>query len=570
MSQSQIVDQHGRPVPKAVIAAARARGRMAMSAHAFEAVARDHPALAGWLPRNWSGQSALAHGRDFAEARLHDLVRNDGWASAAVSRFVDETVGSGWRLNAQVNAVTLGVDQDAADEINDAIEAEWADYAGPFGFWCDAERQTSMAGLIGLGMRHRFVQGEAAAHVLMRDGGGDYETCVHVIDPGRISNPNGRMDDEFLRQGVVLDAFNAATGYHVRRSHPGDTYWRGRPYQWDLVPREIETAHGYLRPNFVHAFEKKRAGETRAVSDFMATLRKHRQVHDIDDTELQAIMLNSTLATFITSPFDLDELADAVGGGAVTEAVAGLTQAQKAYYDELAVELPRGAHLNFLKAGEKAEHLSPAHPNANFEVFERQALRNIASALGLTYEMLTMDWSQVNYSSARAAMLVVYRGLTARRDRFAEAFMMPIYQAWLEEAFDLGRIPCPAGAPGFYDRPAAWCRAEWIGPGRGWVDPEKEAKGAALRMGMGTTTLKSETAEQGGDWKENILQRGREQRFAEKHGVVLGDVRPIAPAAAASPTTDNEEPDDTADDTGSAPRARRPSGSVPLITRTAA
>jgi hypothetical protein len=31
-------------------------------------------------------------------------------------------------------------------------------------------------------------------------------------------------------------------------------------------------------------------------------------------------------------------------------------------------------------------------------------------------------------------------------------------------------------APGFYQNKALWCRCKWIGPGRGWIDPVKEAK----------------------------------------------------------------------------------------------
>ena len=48
-----------------------------------------------------------------------------------------------------------------------------------------------------------------------------------------------------------------------------------------------------------------------------------------------------------------------------------------------------------------------------------------------------MDWGQVNYSSARAALLEVWRGFTARKEHFAQAFMAPIYAAWLEEGSDL-------------------------------------------------------------------------------------------------------------------------------------
>ena len=91
----------------------------------------------------------------------------------------------------------------------------------------------------------------------------------------------------------------------------------------------------------------------------------------------------------------------------------------------------------------------PSHPNSVFEAFERASLRNIASAMGMTYEQPSMDWGQVNYSSARAALLEVWRGFAARKEHFAQAFMAPIYAAWLEEAIDRGIITLPKGRAGF-------------------------------------------------------------------------------------------------------------------------
>lgn len=536
---NSVLDSRGVPVPSAAIAAIRQRAAMST---AYQAADFAHPALANWTPFGWSGQSSQAFGRDTIASRIHDLVRNDGYASAAVSRLVDETVGSGFSLNSTPNAATLGLTQDEADEIGDQIEAEWADFWNDD--WCDAERMATGPGLLGLAMRHRFTDGEAAAHVVWR---GDavtgaplaptgWGTCVHVIDPARISNPRGAMDSPTLQQGVALDEWGAASGYHVRRRHPGDSMsglYGG--WQWDYVPRDIDG-----RPNFILTGERKRAGERRAIAEIVSVVREHKQTMDINDYEMQAVALNAVMAAFVTSPFDLEELSETFDAGNTAAALKAYEASQAAYYAEAPVRMP-GAQVNFLRAGENVTLTKPEHPNANFEVFFRQALRKIASAVGLTYEMLTMDWSQVNYSSARAAMLVIYRSLTARKDRFIDGFMRPIFRAWLEEAFDRRMIRIPGRAVSFEARPAAWCASEWIGPGRGWVDPEKEAKAATLRMAAGISTLRQETAEQGGDWKRNVIQIAREQKFKAAHGIdpTAGDR--IAVAAASAPPAPEKE-----------------------------
>ena len=52
--------------------------------------------------------------------------------------------------------------------------------------------------------------------------------------------------------------------------------------------------------------------------------------------------------------------------------------------------------------------------------------------------------------------------------------------------------------------------ASWL-PGRGWVDPVKEAQACQIRMDIGLSTLEAECAGQGLDWEEVLEQRAREK-----------------------------------------------------------
>ena len=61
-------------------------------------------------------------------------------------------------------------------------------------------------------------------------------------------------------------------------------------------------------------------------------------------------------------------------------------------------------------------------------------------------------------------------------------------------------------APDFYENKRAYSRSRWIGPGRGWVDPVKEAQAARLRREGRLSSLEQECAEQGQDW-EDILEQ---------------------------------------------------------------
>lgn len=566
MSDITLLDASGSPLNPAVRRAAQ--GQMlknrVMASAAYQGASFDHPNFAKWNPGTWSGQSALDWSRGALVDRLNDVARNDGWGAAGTSRLVDNIIGSGWTLASKPNHRSLNISYDEAEEISDQIEGLWRDYTLDVDKWCDAERTKTMAEVMGAAARQRFgAEGEAMAVMVWHENAPLFQTAVHVIDPARCSNPNNRINDEFLRDGVVIDGHGAPQGYHFRRSHPGDIFAGNTGlWNWEYVERHTE----WGRPVVIHAFQQKRAGMTRGVSDWAPVMRSIKQSTDYEDYESQAALLNAVMAAFIETPFDPEEMLAAMdqdpGPGAISKLYGEISGAQEAYYKAAPIRLP-GVQVNMLQPGEKATLTKPEHPNANFEAFVNAALRKVASAVGITYEQLTMDWSQVNYSSARAALLEIWRGFTAKKGGFASQFKAPIYRCFVEEVFDKRLIRLPSKAVSFEANPAAWCHADWIGPGRGWIDPLKEAQAAGERMKQGLTTLQREAAEQGSDWKLDMEQRAVEVREYQKRGLVHPSLlQSGASAAVATRNADGIEPDEQP-----ARAARRNRIGMPLIGR---
>lgn len=141
----------------------------------------------------------------------------------------------------------------------------------------------------------------------------------------------------------------------------------------------------------------------------------------------------------------------------------------------------------------------------------------MGAGVNLPYELLMKDWSKTNYSSARAALLEAWRFFQGRRYWLTTYWASPVYSLWLEEAVNRKLID----APGFYEDKASYCRAKWIGAGRGWIDPVKEAQAAQLRMQTLISTLEDECAEQGKDWEEVLEQIAREQERMKELGVQM-------------------------------------------------
>ena len=410
-----ITDQHGAPMKRET------------SASAYRGAGGNHPNLTNWRPGRYSGHGALRYSRETLSDRIHDLGRNDGWASSAMNRYVDTIVGTGWRLSAKPNAITLGLDQDVVDEISDQIEALWFDYANDPGFWSDVERAQNVNGNLGLATRHQFADGECVGWIGYRDDApSGFATCVQVIDPMRLSNPNGGMDSQTIRDGVEVDEWGAASRYHIRKSHPGDIIWGRQANQtWEVFDRETE----WGRPIIIHLREKRWAGMSRGEAILAPVVKKLRQLTDYDDYELQAASLNAMLAAFVTTPMDKDILDDNENNN-----ISAYAQSEIDYYGQQPLEI-NGVQLGFLHPGQNINTVKAEHPSANFESFERNGLRNIASAAGITYEAMTADYSQANYSSIRAAMVEFRRGFGARQSMIGSLWQGQHYRGLAGRGF---------------------------------------------------------------------------------------------------------------------------------------
>lgn len=542
----RILDASGNPLPPS-------RGHkigMLNTGHngiAYDAADVYGEHMAAWSPNLGSPDGELNPYRDRIVARVRDAVRNDGWAAGAVTRILDNAIGAHFRPIAKPDHRFLATysgnksfDASWADEFGRAVEAHYRIWANDHGRYCDVERSKTMPQIMALAFRHYLIDADSLAQVCwvperIGMGRARYATAVQVIDPDRLSNPQQNFDQNTMRGGVVIDDYGAATGYYIRQAHQGDWYAAAKSLTWQLVPRE--TAWG--RPVMVHYFDHERAAQHRGGAGILSpVLQRLKMLIKYDGTELDAAIINAIFAAYVESPFDHQLLQGAFDG---SQDLSGYQKERGAFHQESAINIG-GVKVLQLYPGEKFGMANAARPNGNFEAFEGAALRNIATGIGISAQQLSNNWSDVNYSSARAAMLEAWKTLTRRRDNFARGFADPIFTAWLEEAMESDDFPLPANAPEFVECRAAYARCRWMGPGRGWIDPLKERQGSVLGMDAGLTTLEHETAESSGEDYEDILdQRAREIAAFKSRGMVPPTWAQIQPQITAQNVADAPE-----------------------------
>ena len=514
----QILDANGQPMARPKTLALAGGNNVP-----YDAADRSGAHMREWQPYLWSPDGELNPWRDTIVARMRDLVRNDGWASGAVTRILDNAVGANFRPIAKpdyrVLAQMTGIrafDETWAYEYSKALDASYRTWATSRGRYSDVQRRMTVPQMYRLAFRHKLIDGDALAMLQWRidrvaPGRARYATALQMIDPDRLSNPMYVFDQQNLRGGCQLDEDDVTVGYHIRRAHQGDWFSAAKSLEWDLIERETE----WGRPVIVHDFDVERANQHRGGTGILApVMTRLKMLFRYDVAELDSAILNAVFGAWLESPFDQEFAEEAFSGGSN---VGAYQDARLDYHDEAKIRIPgAGPQLPKLFPGEKINYADSKRPSANFAIFEKAVLRNVASAAGMSAQQVSNDWSDVNYSSARGAMLEFWKTMTRRRDDFAGGFCQPIFGAFVEEVHEIDDLPLPAGAPAFEEFPEAYSRAKWIGPGRGWIDPVNEVKGAILGMDAALMDYDEICAEQGIDGDDMILARKNTiRRFKE-------------------------------------------------------
>lgn len=487
-------------------------------AEAFIASSQSHEDMRRWHPHPGSADADLIPELGRITSRSRDLARNHGIADSARQTQLDNIVGTGLRLSAKPQWKLLkGRDRKWAEEWGNGVEALFQEWWGSTA--CDAANSLTGDSLTAQVWNSRFLNGEACALPLwLPRPGARFATRLQLVEPDRLSNPNDRPNTDRLRGGVEIDEYGAPQGYWFRRAHPGDVYFQAGQLAsqfdrnvWERVP--AYTSWG--RKRVIHAHDKDRIGQSRGIPALTAVMRPFKVLGDYTNSELKAAAANALVAIVLESNLTQESIVELLGGN---------PDALKTYQEGLAQRKAsainfQGAQILPIPLGDKATSFAPARPAAAFDPFVTMFLRHIAAGLHMPYELLLKDFSKTNYSSARAALLEAWRFFRGRRKWLATYFLTAVYCLFLEEAVMQGLVD----APDFYENYGAYTRCFWIGDGRGWIDPLKEAQAADLRMSKNLSTLEAECAEQGLDWEEVLEQRAREllrqQELENEYGI---------------------------------------------------
>lgn len=517
MSAPLLVDLHGRPLkPSARIGLASG----------YEGASSDRQQTRNWSTASIPAQGETDYAREPLAARAQDLNRNNGKAKGSSRKLVDRTVGKGLRFRSRPDFRTLGVDVADAVSFGRGIERElnaWANGQRP---QCDIKRRLNFGQIQRLLFRGRKINGETL--VIMRwrpDRDTRYATCMQLLDPQRLSNPNNAPDTEYLRQGVELNDDGEPIAYWIRDAHENDFAALGKAFSWTRVPRLDDDG----RLVCLHSFEDEREEQVRGVSVFAPILLAFRDVQRFSEAEIGAAIINAVFAGFIKSNFDPVAVAQSLELDTVDPATIGETWQER----RLAMMPEQGYRIGdnrvgTLPPGDEFEMNNNSRENGGFAEFEKAVDRGIAAGLGLDYPSFANNLEGVNYSSFRGGLLDVWRMVTADRFEFTSDTLLPIAGCVIQEAFERRYLVEPNGFPAFEEFADAYLAGSWIGPGRGTIDPMKEAAGHKMEAEFGLRSMTDISQERGYDYEETLDDLVMEQQMRDERGLNFSPLRDLA------------------------------------------
>ncbi|MBR0648679.1 phage portal protein [Roseomonas terrae] len=329
------------------------------------AAAQDQRASA-WAPSGGSANVEVGLAAATVARRARDAVRNDPYASRIVDLWTGNAVGAG--------ITTRWPDQRHADAWR-----RWAESTA-----CDAEGRLDLYGLQALAMRAVVESGECFVRFLMvpPSPANPIGLRLQVLEADHLDTArNGMVEGAPTIQGIALGEAGAPIGYWLHRLHPGAAW---------LLPGGGLASDRVPAGDVLHLYRKRRPGQLRDISWLAPVLLRLRDLGDYEAALLMKAKIEACLAAVVTEE----------GDEALTGAASGLLRDAQGR----AVESFEPGMILYRRGMGSVEVVNPSGGGSH-AAFARRALEAAAVGAGLTYDQVSGDLTQANYSSLRAGKI---------------------------------------------------------------------------------------------------------------------------------------------------------------------
>jgi lambda family phage portal protein len=409
----------------------------------------------------WAQNSQSLQQRSVITKRSNYLAHNSPTGASFVEAWVTNLIGDGPTIK------SAHPDPAVAKQLEQSF-ANWAEHA-------DIEGVDSLVGLLCTAVRSIVASGEAVFHLPV-DSYGNLKLRLlssEQLDSTR-NVPSLGMTGDMPRiiSGVETDAQGRRVAYWLLHDAP-DQVWA------QIVPSErvdaIDVAHVYVR---------KFPGQIRGISWLTPIATRLLELDWLEDAALMKARVSALFAAFVTDPDGSTGVFNNTTAGSVGSD-AQFNPASVVFEPGTLQFLPPNCDIRF----------PPVADMSTVTELMRHMLRSIAAGGGMSYESLTGDLSQTNFSSARLGQSLQQRRIKGlQATLLGSQLVMPVWRRWVLMEILTGRI----SAADFEARPLDYLNAKILWPGWDAIDPLKASKADALDLASRTKSRAQIIAENSG------------------------------------------------------------------------
>lgn len=438
----------------------------------------------GWNAVNATAEQVDKTQRDNIRARARDLERNSDIAESIIGPMERNVIGTGIRVQAKATKR----DKTEDDELNDQIEDLWKEWCRARN--CDITGQQSFYEIQKMAIRRIIVDGGIIfIKVYNSSGPVPFSLQAKEVDELDTSiNTISGTNKNRVVGGIEFDEYNKPIAYHFK-NYTVDRYYTGKS---DRVEAQ----------RVIYLWDKKRPSQIREVSPLARTLPRIRDINEF----MEAVSVKERILACLSVFIKKNPSGNIGRGSAQVDSKSGYP-----------VRTISPGMIQELQPGEDVQTVIPSGQSSNAREFVSTEQRLAGSGQGLSYEAVSRDMSQVNYSSARQGLLEDQRTYLMWQQFLIEHFCYEVYTEFVISAVLAGKLDLKD----FWQNKSRYLKHEWIAPGWSWIDPIKEVKANQTAIDTGQDTLARICAERGLDWREVLKQRAREIQYYKELGIEI-------------------------------------------------
>jgi len=307
-----------------------------------------------------------------------------------------------------------------------------------------------------LGMRTIAMQGEIFI-IRQRDASGFIPFKLQILSPNMCDHQKSgyllsNRPDNYIVQGVEFDARGRKVGYWLNEYNPNNEY------VMRIAPKFVPV------DDVIQVFYKEYPEQVRGIPFGTSAMLNMRDLADYEDAQLMLQKVAACHVAFTTKEVDENSVLG-------SEATEGIDHLEPGLIERMA-------------PGETVTFNNPPTPSSYSEYVSKNQQKN-AAGYGITYEQLTGDMGNVNFSSGRMGWIEAQRQIEDwQYNMFIPQFCDGVWKWFVEGLMARGVITREIDV-------------EWTPQGREMIDPVKEMNGLILELKSGLIS-----------WTEACKRRG--------------------------------------------------------------